>query len=49
MIPQNFKDFLANSENTGLYQAITLLLFMIFFIALIILVLSKSKNYYKEV
>lgn len=49
MIPQNFKDFLANTENTGLYQTTALILFMIFFILLIVLVFSKSKSYYGEV
>lgn len=49
MIPQNFKDFLANTYNTGLYQIIALIFFMIFFISLIVLVFSKPKKYYKEV
>ncbi|UOE36983.1 CcoQ/FixQ family Cbb3-type cytochrome c oxidase assembly chaperone [Chryseobacterium oryzae] len=49
MIPSNFKDFLANAENTGLYQTVALILFMLFFLILLILVFSKSKNYYVEV
>ncbi len=48
MIPQNFKDLLTNTENTGLYQTIALIFFMIFFISLIVLVFSKPKSYYKE-
>ena len=31
MIPSNFKDFLANAENTGLYQTVALILFILFF------------------
>lgn len=49
MIPQNFKDFLVNTENTGLYQMIALIFFLIFFISLIVLVFSKPKKYYKAV
>ncbi|UKB85957.1 CcoQ/FixQ family Cbb3-type cytochrome c oxidase assembly chaperone [Chryseobacterium sp. MEBOG06] len=49
MIPQNFKDFLANTENTGLYQMIALIFFFIFFTSLILLVFSKPKKYYKAV
>lgn len=49
MIPQNFKDYLVNEDNTGLFQTLTLLLFCIFFITLIAFVFSKSKNYYKNV
>lgn len=48
MIPQNFKDILSNGENTGLYQTIALILFMIFFIGLVVMVFKKPKKYYSE-
>lgn len=48
MIPQSLKDIISSGENTGLYQTVALVLFMIFFIALIIYVFSRPKKYYQE-
>ncbi|MCB9202680.1 MAG: CcoQ/FixQ family Cbb3-type cytochrome c oxidase assembly chaperone [Flavobacteriales bacterium] len=35
-------------ENAGVYQSIALVLFVLFFISVVILVLSRPKNYYKQ-
>ena len=48
MIPENFKDILSNEQNTGLFQIIALLIFMVFFIGLVIYVFSRSKKHYNE-
>lgn len=48
MIPQNFKDILSNGENAGLYQTISIIIFLLFFIALIVYVFSRSKKHYDE-
>ncbi len=48
MIPQSFKDILSSGENSGFYQTLALVLFMVFFIGLIIYVFSRPKKYYKE-
>jgi cbb3-type cytochrome oxidase subunit 3 len=48
MIPQSLKDIISSGENTGFYQTLALVLFMIFFIGLIIYVFSRPKKYYQE-
>ncbi len=48
MIPQSFRDILNNSENTGLYQTLALIIFMLFFLGLVIYVFSRPKKHYKE-
>jgi len=49
MIPQNIKDILANGENVGLYQTISMIFFLIFFLGIVIWVFSRSKKHYDEV
>ena len=49
MIPSNFKDILANVENAGFYQTLSMILFILFFIATIYFVISKPKKYYEDV
>ena len=48
MIPQNIKDILANGENVGLYQTISMIFFLIFFLGIVIWVFSMSKKHYDE-
>ena len=48
MIPQNIKDILANGENVGLYQTISMIFFLIFFLGIVIWVFSSSKKHYDE-
>ena len=48
MIPQNIKDILANGENVGLYQTISMIFFLIFFLGIVIWVFSRSKKHYDE-
>lgn len=48
MIPQSLKDIISSGENTGLYQTIALILFLIFFVTLIVYVFSRPKKYYRE-
>jgi cbb3-type cytochrome oxidase subunit 3 len=48
MIPENFKDILNNEQNTGLYQTLALVIFLILFIGIIVSVFSKSKKYYND-
>lgn len=48
MIPQNVKDILSNSENTGLYQTLALILFLILFLGITYYVFSRPKKYYDE-
>ncbi|MEJ8589893.1 CcoQ/FixQ family Cbb3-type cytochrome c oxidase assembly chaperone [Riemerella anatipestifer] len=48
MIPQNFKDILSNTEGTGFYQSLALILFIIFFIGVVYYVMSKPKKYYQD-
>ncbi|WKS95631.1 CcoQ/FixQ family Cbb3-type cytochrome c oxidase assembly chaperone [Riemerella columbina] len=48
MIPQNFKDILSNSEGTGFYQTLALLLFILFFGLVVYYVMSKPKKYYED-
>lgn len=49
MIPSNFKDILANVENAGLYQTISMILFILFFVATVYYVISRPKKHYSEV
>lgn len=48
MIPQNIKDILANGENVGLYQTLSMIFFLIFFLGIVIWVFSRSKKHYDE-
>ncbi|AFR34981.1 cbb3-type cytochrome oxidase subunit 3 [Riemerella anatipestifer] len=48
MIPQNFKDILSNTEGTGFYQSLALILFIIFFIGVVYYVMSKPKKFYQD-
>lgn len=48
MIPQSFRDILSNSENTGLFQTLALVIFLLFFIGIVIYVFSRPKKYYRE-
>ncbi|RQP13754.1 MAG: cbb3-type cytochrome c oxidase subunit 3 [Chryseobacterium sp.] len=48
MIPQNFKDILSSQDNAGLYQSLALILFVIFFVALVVSVFRKPKKYYRD-
>lgn len=49
MIPSNFKDILANIENAGLYQTISMIIFILFFIATIVYVVTRPKKHYNDV
>jgi len=48
MVPQNFKDIISNGENVGLYRTLALILFVMFFIALVFVVFKKPKKYYRD-
>ncbi|MBF8457532.1 cbb3-type cytochrome c oxidase subunit 3 [Kaistella sp. G5-32] len=48
MIPQNVKDILANGENVGFYQTLSMIFFLIFFLGIVIWVFSRSKKHYDE-
>ncbi|MBW8362379.1 MAG: cbb3-type cytochrome c oxidase subunit 3 [Kaistella sp.] len=48
MIPQSFKDILSNGENAGLYQTLSMLIFLIFFLGIIFYVFSRPKKHYDE-
>ncbi|KIA89355.1 cbb3-type cytochrome oxidase subunit 3 [Kaistella jeonii] len=48
MIPQNIKDILANGENVGFYQTLSMIFFLIFFLGIVIWVFSRSKKHYDE-
>ena len=49
MIPNNFKDILANIENAGLLQTISMILFILFFITTVYYVMSRPKKHYEDV
>ena len=49
MIPSNIKDILANIDNAGIYQTLSMIIFIIFFISTILYVLSRPKKHYSEV
>ena len=48
MIPQSMKDILANGENVGFYQTLSMILFLIFFLGIVSYVLKKKKKHYDE-
>lgn len=48
MIPQNIKDILANGENVGLLQTLSMIFFLIFFLGIVIWVFSRPKKHYEE-
>lgn len=49
MIPSNIKDILANIDNAGIYQTLSMIIFIIFFISTVLHVLSRPKKHYSEV
>ena len=49
MIPSNIKDILANIDNAGIYQTLSMVIFIIFFISTVLYVLSRPKKHYSEV
>lgn len=49
MIPSNFKDILANIENAGLYSTISMIIFILFFIATVLYVVTRPKKHYNDV
>lgn len=49
MIPQSFKDILSNEDNTGFFQTLALLIFLVFFLCVIFYVFSRPKKHYEEV
>nr|WP_246501401.1 CcoQ/FixQ family Cbb3-type cytochrome c oxidase assembly chaperone [Cloacibacterium caeni] len=49
MIPSNIKDILANIDNAGFYQTLSMIIFIIFFISTVLYVLSRPKKHYSEV
>ena len=49
MIPSNIKDILANIDNAGIYQTLSMIIFIIFFISTVLYVLSRPKKHYSEV
>lgn len=48
MIPQNFKDILANGENVGLLQTIAMFVFLFFFLGIVYYVFTRPKKHYDE-
>jgi cbb3-type cytochrome oxidase subunit 3 len=48
MIPQSFKDILANGDKNSLYQIIALFIFLILFVGMLVYVFSKPKKYYDQ-
>lgn len=48
MIPQSIKDLLANGENVGFYQTLSMILFLIFFLGIVFYVFSRPKKHYDE-
>ena len=49
MIPSNIKDILANIDNAGIYQTLSMIIFIIFFISTVFYVLSRPKKHYSAV
>lgn len=49
MIPSNIKEILANIDNAGIYQTLSMIIFIIFFISTVLYVLSRPKKHYSEV
>ncbi|SEW47062.1 MULTISPECIES: cbb3-type cytochrome c oxidase subunit 3 [Chryseobacterium] len=48
MIPQNFKDILANTDYAGFYQTLSMIIFLLFFVILILYVFTRPKKFYHE-
>ena len=48
MIPQSMKDILANGENVGFYQTLSMILFLVFFLGIAFYVFSRPKKHYDE-
>lgn len=48
MIPQSFKDILANGAHVGLYQTLAMLIFIILFIGIAYFTFSRPKKYYDD-
>lgn len=48
MIPQSFKDIVANGDYSASFQTWAMVIFMIIFLALIAFVVTRPKKYYKE-
>lgn len=48
MIPQSLKDILASGENTGTYQTIAMIVFIIIFFGIVYYVFSKPKKYFDD-
>ena len=42
------KDILANGENVGFYQTLSMILFLIFFLGIVFYVFSRPKKHYDE-
>lgn len=49
MIPQSFKDILSNEDNTGFFQTLALLIFLVFFLGVVFYVFSRPKRHYEDV
>ena len=49
MIPSNFKDILANIENTGLYSVIAMTIFILFFVSTVFYIVTRPKKHYSDV
>lgn len=43
------KTIISKVDNAGIYQSVSLILFMLFFISLIVFVHTKPKEYYKYI
>ncbi len=48
MIPQSIKDIISNGEYTGIFNTIAMILFILFFLAIVWRVLSRPKKYYND-
>lgn len=48
MIPENFKQILANEQYNGILQTVALLIFILFFLGILFYVFSRPKRYYDE-
>ena len=49
MIPSNIKDILANIDNAGIYQTLSMIIFIIFFFVPVCYVFFKPKKHNSEV
>ncbi|MDV3473003.1 cytochrome C oxidase Cbb3 [Elizabethkingia sp. HvH-WGS333] len=48
MIPQNFKDILSNTDYAGFYQALSTIIFLLFFVTIILYIFTRPKKFYHE-